>query len=221
MDYPSVIAMDGPVASGKTTVGRALAERLGYRFVDTGVFYRAVTIAALDGALPRDEDSLNELAERLRIELLDGSDRVLIDGSDVTSRLRAHDVDATVSSVAKVPGVRRAMVAQQRATAEGGSVVMVGRDIGTIVLPDAVKVYLDAPLEERARRRHAELTGAGNARSEADVRADLELRDKTDIQREDSPLRSADDAYVIDTGSLDLEEVVERVLTLIAVEQPE
>ena len=98
---------------------------------------------------------------------------------------------------------------------------MVGRDIGTIVLPDAVKVYLDAPLEERARRRHAELAGAGNARSEADVRADLELRDRTDIQREDSPLRSADDAYVIDTGSLGLEEVVERVLTLIAVEQPE
>ena len=214
--------MDGPVASGKTTVGRALAERLGYRFVDTGVFYRAVTIAALKGKVPlNDDDALNELAERLRIELLDGSDRVLIDGSDVTSRLRAHDVDATVSSVAKVPGVRRAMVAQQRATAEGGSVVMVGRDIGTIVLPDAVKVYLDAPLEERARRRHAELAGAGNGRSEADVRADLELRDRTDIQRADSPLRSADDAYVIDTGSLDLDAVVERVLTLIAVEQPE
>ena len=218
--------MDGPVASGKTTVGRALAERLGYRFVDTGVFYRAVTIAALDGGLPLDDDLLNELAERLRIELLDGSDRVLIDGSDITPRLRAHDVEATVSSVAKVPGVRRAMVDLQRitakqATAKGGGVVMVGRDIGTIVLPDAVKVYLDAPLEERARRRHAELAGAGNARSEADVRADLELRDRTDIQREDSPLRSADDAYVIDTGSLDLQEVVERVLTLIAVEQPE
>ncbi len=213
--------MDGPVASGKTTVGRALAERLGYRFVDTGVFYRAVTIAAIDRALPLDDDSLSELAERLQIQLLDGSDRVLIDGWDVTSRLRAHDVDATVSSVAKVPGVRRAMVVQQRDTAKGGGVVMVGRDIGTIVLPDAVKVYLDAPLEERARRRHAELAAAGNARPEADVRADLELRDRTDIQREDSPLRSADDAYVIDTGSLDLEEVVERVLTLIAVEQPE
>ena len=214
--------MDGPVASGKTTVGRALAERLGYRFVDTGVFYRAVTIAALKGKVPlNDDDALSVLANSLKIRLPDGSDRVLIDGSDVTSRLRAHDVDATVSSVAKVPGVRRAMVVQQRDTAKGGGVVMVGRDIGTIVLPDAVKVYLDAPLEERARRRHAELTGAGNARSEADVRADLELRDRTDIQREDSPLRSADDAYVIDTGSLDLEEVVERVLTLIAVEQPE
>ena len=212
--------MDGPVASGKTTVGRALAERLGYRFVDTGVFYRAVTIAALDDEDPHlDDDSLSELAERLQIVLCD--DQVFVDGSDVTPRLRAHDVDTTVSSVAKVPRVRSAMVKHQRATAEGGDVVMVGRDIGTIVLPDAVKVYLDAPLEERARRRHAELARAGNARPEADVRADLELRDRTDIQREDSPLRSADDAYVINTGSLGLEEVVKRVLMLIAVEQPE
>ena len=179
MRYPSVIAIDGPVASGKTTVGRELARRLGYAFVDTGVYYRAVTIDALDAATSLDDEpALTRLAQGLAIRL--EGESVSLGDVDITSRLRAPEVDAAVSAVAKVGGVRRAMVAQQRATAEGGDVVMVGRDIGTQVLPDAAKVYLDASPEERTRRRVKELEGTAQARSEAEVLGNLEMRDAID-----------------------------------------
>ncbi len=220
--YPSVIAIDGPVASGKTTVGRELARRLGYAFVDTGVYYRAATIAALDTATPLDDEAaLTRLAEAMDVRLGDGGLTVLVDGIDVTSRLRAPEVDAAVSPVAKVGGVRRAMVAQQRATAEGGDVVMVGRDIGTHVLPDAAKVYLDASPEERARRRSKELAGTAQARSEAEVLGNLRMRDAIDSGREDSPLRVADDAFRIVTDGLEVEGVVERVLAVLGTEEAE
>ncbi len=222
MRYPSVIAIDGPVASGKTTVGRALARRLGYAFVDTGVYYRAVTIAALDTATPLDnEAALTRLAEAMAVRLGDGGQSVLVDGVDVTSRLRTPEVDAAVSPVAKVGGVRRAMVAQQRATAEEGDVVMVGRDIGTHVLPDAAKVYLDASPEERARRRFRELKGTGQARSEAEVLENVETRDTIDSGREDSPLRVAEDAVRIVTDGLEVPDVVERVLAVLGTEEAE
>ena len=220
--YPSVIAIDGPVASGKTTVGRELAHRLGYAFVDTGVYYRAVTIAALDAATPLDDEAaLTLLAEAMEVRLGDGGRSVWTDGIDVTSRLRAPEVDAAVSAVARVRGVRKAMVAQQRATAKEGDVIMVGRDIGTNVLPDAAKVYLDASPEERARRRFEELAGTDQARSEAEVSGNLALRDTIDSGREDSPLRVAEDAWRIVTDGVAVEVVVERVLAVLGTEEGE
>ena len=220
--YPSVIAIDGPVASGKTTVGKALARRLGYAFVDTGVYYRAVTIAALDAGTPLDDEAaLTKLSEGLEVRLGGESESVALGDNDITSRLRAPEVDAAVSAVARVGGVRRAMVAQQRATAKGGDVVMVGRDIGTHVLPDAAKVYLDASPEERARRRFEELAGTDRARSEAEVLGNLELRDTIDSGRADSPLRVADDARHIVTDGLGVEAVVERVLAVLGTEEAE
>ncbi|MXY59672.1 MAG: (d)CMP kinase [Chloroflexi bacterium] len=222
MLYPSVIAIDGPVASGKTTVGRELARRLGYAFVDTGVYYRAVTIAALDTATPLDDEAaLSRLAEAIAVRIGDGGLSVLVDDVDVTSRLRAPEVDAAVSPVAKVGGVRRAMVAQQRATAEGGDVVMVGRDIGTHVLPDAAKVYLDASPEERARRRSKELAETAQARSEDEVLGNLRMRDAIDSGREDSPLRVADDALHIVTDGLEVADVVELLLGALGTKEAE
>ncbi len=222
MRYPSVIAIDGPVASGKTTIGRELARRLGYAFVDTGVYYRAVTIAALDtGTLLDDEAALTRLAEGLVVRLGDEGESVSLGDVDITPRLRAPEVDAGVSPVAKVPGVRRAMVAQQRAMAEGGDVVMVGRDIGTQVLPDAAKVYLDASAEERMRRRFGQLAGTGQARSEADVLRNLKMRDAIDSERADSPLRMAEDAHHLVTDGLEVADVVERVLAVLGMEEPE
>ncbi|MXW29647.1 MAG: (d)CMP kinase [Chloroflexi bacterium] len=222
MLYPSVIAIDGPVASGKTTVGRELARRLGYAFVDTGVYYRAITIAALDTATPLDDEAaLSRLAEAMAVRIGDGGLSVLVDDVDVTSRLRAPEVDAAVSPVAKVGGVRRAMVAQQRATAEGGDVVMVGRDIGTHVLPDAAKVYLDASPEERARRRSKELAETAQARSEDEVLGNLRMRDAIDSGREDSPLRVADDALHIVTDGLEVADVVELLLGALGTKEAE
>ncbi len=202
---PPAIAIDGPAASGKTTVGRALAARLGCRFVDTGLMYRAVTGLALARGVPLDDDeALARLAERAEI---DPGDRVLANGADVTDCLRSGEVERNVSRVSAVPGVRRALVAQQRRLAEQG-VVMVGRDIGSVVLSGAAKVYLDASVGERARRRAAE-TGAPD---EEQVRAELERRDRLDSERGDSPLRVPDGAVVVHTDSLDVDGVVAAVL---------
>lgn len=217
MSYPSVIAIDGPVASGKTTVGREVARRLGYQFVDTGVFYRAVTLAALRREVSvHDPEALTALAESLELRLAHGGEGMLVDGEDVTGELRAPDVDASVSSVAETAGVRRAVLRPQREAAGDGNVVMVGRDIGTIVLPGSAKVYLDASVEERARRRALELQAQGARRSEADVRANLEHRDAIDSQRSEAPLRAAADAHVAATDGLDVQGVVELVLAALA-----
>ena len=209
--------MDGPVASGKTTVGRELANRLGYLFVDTGVFYRAVTLAALDsGVSLANDEALAALAERLDLRLIDGGEGVLMDGVNVTGGLRTPEVEAAVSMVSRVAGVRRAMLAPQRDVAQEGGVVMVGRDIGTKVLPGSAKVYLDASVEERTRRRVTELKQKGELRAEVDVRANLEMRDAIDSQREEAPLRTADDAYVVATDGLDVQTVVENILEALA-----
>ncbi|MCE2469115.1 MAG: (d)CMP kinase [Dehalococcoidia bacterium] len=205
MPAPPAIAIDGPAASGKTTVGRALAARLGCRFVDTGLMYRAVTGLALAQGVPLDDDkALARLAERARI---DPGDRVLANDADVTDGLWSVEVERNVSRVSAVPGVRRALVAQQRRLAERG-VVMVGRDIGSVVLPGAAKVYLDASVGERARRRAAE-TGMPD---EEQVRAELERRDRLDSERGDSPLRVPDGAVIVDTDGLDIDGVVAAVL---------
>lgn len=199
-----------------------MARRLGYAFVDTGVYYRAVTVAALDASTPLDDEAaLTRLADGLEVRLGDEGTSVSIRGVDITSRLRTPEVDAAVSAVAKVGGVRRAMVAQQRATAKGGDVIMVGRDIGTIVLPNAAKVYLDASPEERTRRRFRELAGTDQARSRAEVLENIEMRDAIDAGRTDSPLRIAEDARRIVTDGLDVEAVVDVVLAVLGTEEGE
>ena len=210
------IAIDGPVASGKTVVGRLAAQRLGCRFLDTGIMYRAVTWVALSrGVGLGDDEALAELATSLEMRLVPGEagDRLLVDGEDVTDFLREPEVDRGVSQVSAVSGVRRALVEQQRAIASEGSIVMLGRDIGTVVLPDAdVKVFLKASVEVRARRRYSELQEKGSDISYDQVASDLERRDRIDSERADSPLRPADDAIQIDTDSLSVEDIAERIL---------
>ena len=208
------IAIDGPVASGKSSVGRLLAQRLGVRFLDTGSMYRAMTWAAIRrGADLEDADALGQLAGEVSITVLsDGEGTMLVDGRDVTAQLRTGEVEEGVSLVSKASGVRTAMVAQQRQVAREGSIVLAGRDIGTVVLPDAtLKVYLEASLRVRACRRYAELVSGGGSLDLARLTSELTRRDKIDSERADSPLRAAEDALVIDTDDLTLEQVVDRI----------
>ena len=217
MSVSSVIAIDGPVASGKTVVGEVVAKKLGYRFVDTGMMYRAVTWLVLErGAQPEDENAVSEVVAGATVDVVaEGQQRVLINGADVTQHLTAPDVEAAVSFVSRVPAVREAMVAQQRRMAAEGRVVMVGRDIGTNVLTDApLKVFLSASKEERVRRRHADARAAGFNLTAQDVAENLEQRDTIDSQRELAPLRAAEDAVHLVTDGLSVEQVVDRVLAL-------
>ena len=214
------IAIDGPVAVGKTVVGRALAARLRYRFLDTGVMYRAVTWAALKRVIHPSsiEQALVDIALQLRIDIKGHphEQRVLVDGADVTNRLRSLAVERKVSSVAQIPGVREALVVKQRALARSGSIVMVGRDIGTVVLPDAdLKIFLEAPVAERAKRRHNQIQISGGTSELQLVQEDMEERDRVDTHRVHSPLRRASDAIPILTDSLSVEDVVERILDLL------
>ena len=209
------VAIDGPVASGKTAVGRLVAEMLGWPFLDTGAMYRAVTRSALRlGVDVGDDDALADLAAGMSMRLEAGDDgvyRLWADGEDVTGELRTPEIDRNVSAVSKVPAVRRTLVEQQRAIAAEAPVVMAGRDIGTVVLRDApVKAFLTASVEERARRRTLQDPALDMERT----RRDLERRDAIDSGREDSPLRPAEDAVVIDTDGLDIEETARRIVEL-------
>ena len=219
----STIAIDGPAASGKSTVGELLARRLGYLYFDTGVMYRAVTWAALDRGIPiEDEAAVTALAEVLHIDVTpstadDGRQyTVLADGVDITWEIRTPEVNAAVSPVSAYPGVRKEMVRQQRRVAKCGRVVMVGRDIGTVVLPDAdLKIYLDASVEERARRRWQEELARGDESDYEAVLASMRRRDEIDSNRDVSPLRAAEDAMVLDSTALTIEEVTTAVERLI------
>jgi cytidylate kinase len=212
---PTTIAIDGPAASGKSTVGELLAQSLGYLYFDTGVMYRAVTWAALSRNISiGDEAAVTALAEKLRIDVTpptasDGRQyTVLADGVDITWDIRTPEVNANVSHVSAYPGVRRALVIQQRRVAAKGPVVMVGRDIGTVVLPDAdLKFYLDASVEERARRRWKEERTRDEKVDYDPVLASMRRRDDIDSHREISPLRAAADAVVLDTTDLSIDEV--------------
>ncbi len=223
MSRPSTIAIDGPAASGKSTLARRLARALQYLYFDTGVLYRAVTWAALQqGLSPTDEAAMTRLAQSLAIEVRppsreDGrSNDVWVNGQDVTWALRAPAVDAWVSVVAAHPGVRQALLDVQRRIGRRGRVVMVGRDIGTVILPDAdLKIYLDASVEERARRRYREALARGEAVSYEDVLAALRQRDRTDASRAAAPLRPAADAMVISSDGLNADQVFARVWALI------
>jgi len=220
---PSIIAIDGPAASGKSTIGALLAQRLGYLYFDTGVMYRAVTwIALRDGVPIEDEEAITRLAEHLHIDVQppmvdDGRQyTVLADSGDITWDIRRPEVDRTVSPVSAYPGVRRALTAQQRRIGQRGCIVMVGRDIGTVVLPEAdLKIYLDASVEERAHRRYRELLGRGQNVPYEKVLADMRRRDRIDSTRPTAPLRPADDAIIVDTTGLSIDEVLGHVLALV------
>ncbi|HQV29483.1 MAG TPA: (d)CMP kinase [Thermoflexales bacterium] len=223
------IAIDGPAGSGKSTVGAALALKLGFLYFDTGVMYRAVTIAALRRGIPLDEEPmLNEISRKVVIEVRQPTEddgrqsTVLLDGEDVTWELRAPAVDASVSIPSANRGVRAAMVEQQRRIAAPGNLVMVGRDIGTVVLPRAeVKIYLTATVEERALRRHAELLARGRPSDYDDVLASMRERDRLDSERTESPLRRAPDAIRIDSTGLTQEETLEQCLQAVRARQPD
>ena len=213
-----IIAIDGPAGSGKSTVAKLLAQRLGFQFLDTGAMYRAVTFRALSqGVSLADKPAVAGIAARDAIEFGhdDGEslpNRVSIAGRDVTAQIRSAQVDESVSLVAKLPEVRSAMVAQQRELATGRDVVVEGRDIGTVVFPDAaLKVYLTASAQERARRRVADHERGGRTAQHDAVHAALLRRDEIDSQREHSPLAVAEDAVVLDTTDLSLEEVLDRL----------
>jgi len=216
----STIAIDGPAASGKTVVGRLVSVRLGFQFLDTGLMYRAVTLAAIQQSTPLSDDvALATLAGETEIAITNTPDgtRVVVNSADVTDSLRDTKVEAAVSQVSAVAGVRAVLVAKQRDMAEAGSIVMAGRDIGTVVLANAdIKVYLQASAEERAKRRGLEKSGAKDKASAESVQKDLEARDKQDSQRTASPLRAADDAHIIQTDGLSIEQVVAEILQLIA-----
>jgi CMP/dCMP kinase len=219
---PSIIAVDGPAASGKSTLGRRLADSLGYLFFDTGVMYRAITWVALQRRMDlRDEVSITELAQAAKIDIRPPSKDdgracdVVIDEKDVTWEVRGADVDANVSVVSAYAGVRKALSERQRRIGLRGRVVMVGRDIGTVVLPEAdLKIYLDAGAEQRARRRYDEMIARGDPADYEEILGKVIERDRIDSTRAVAPLRPADDAVILDSDHLNANEVFERVLEL-------
>jgi cytidylate kinase len=223
LEQVSTIAIDGPAASGKSTIGSLLAEHLGYVYLDTGVMYRAVTWAALEAGIAiEDEGEVTALAERLSIEIQrptveDGRQyTILADGQDVTWEIRRPEVDRGVSPVSAYSGVRSALTAQQRRMGERGEIVMVGRDIGTVVLPDAdLKIYLDATLEQRAGRRYREILARGESADYCEVLASVRRRDEIDSGRALAPLHPAADAEVVDTTLMSVEEVMAEVIGLV------
>jgi len=223
MKLPSKIAIDGPAASGKSTLAERLARELKYLYFDTGVMYRAVTWIALDrGFSMADEQAITALSETVQIDVQPPSRDdgraydVLANGDDLTWKISRPEVDANVSVVSAFPGVRKALTAQQRRIGLRGQVVMVGRDIGTVVLPDAdLKIYLDASAEERAQRRYDESAARGDETTYQSILDAMRLRDEIDSTRDVAPLRAAVDAVIIDSDDLSIDKVLEISLDLV------
>lgn len=212
-----IVAIDGPAGSGKSTVARMIAHKLGFLYIDTGAMYRAVTLKALDNKIDMNsEEQLTKLAKDSDIRLLgceDGALIVCLDGRDVSKEIRDPVITKYVSNIAKVKGVREAMVKLQRRMGENNNAVLEGRDITTVVFPGAEKkFYIDADFSERARRRHKELLEAGKTISLKEVEDDLRNRDHIDSSRKVAPLRKADDAEVIDTTYMTISQVVDTLL---------
>jgi cytidylate kinase len=217
-----VVAIDGPSGAGKSTAGRAVAERLGYVFLDTGAMYRALALAALREGIPLDDAAaVAALAARLTLDLQPGG-AVIMNGEDVTSALRTQEVGAAASRVSVHPSVRRHMVARQREMGQAGGVVMDGRDIGTAVFPDAdVKFYVDAHPGQRALRRQEELAQRGLPSDLDTIEREIRARDHADSTRTESPLTRAPDAIHLDTTELGLDEVVRRMLATVEAIRPD
>lgn len=219
MSYPKIVAIDGPAASGKTTIANRLAKNWNYLFFDTGVMYRAVTWLALHKDISiKDEEAVSALAYQIDIDVLppsrdDGREYdVIADGIDVTWFIREQRVDKKVSRVSAYPGVRKALTIQQRRIGLRGEVIMVGRDIGTVVLPEAdLKIYLDASVEERARRRYQQRIDRGELADYQKILKVLKKRDRIDSTREVAPLCAADDAVIINTDEMEISEVVTEI----------
>ena len=214
-----VVTIDGPSAAGKSSTARGVAERLGFRVLDTGAFYRAIALRALrDGIAPADGAGVVAASRLARVEVTGSPARahVFLDGADVTEAIRTPEVSEAASRVAAIPEVRSLLVGWQRALAAAGPLVGEGRDLGTVVFPDAqVKVFLDADLQTRALRRHRELAARGIEVDIAAVREDLARRDERDRNRPDSPLRAAPGAVVLDTSGMEMDSQVEAVLALV------
>ena len=219
---PNTIALDGPAASGKSTVGSRVADALDYLFFDTGVMYRAVTWAALQrGVDVHDTAKVTKIAEDVPIDVRPPSQEdgracdVLVENEDITWQTRSPEVDANVSVIAANPGVRAALSQQQRRIGLRGKIVMVGRDIGTVVLPEAeLKIYLDASAKERAKRRYEEIFGRGEEADYDEILEKVIQRDHVDSTRDVAPLRPADDAIIIDSDKLDANQVFEKIMAL-------
>ncbi len=219
-----VIAIDGPAGAGKSTIARLAAKKLGVLYIDTGAMYRAITLKAIRlGMDCQDESALTELTRKTRIELRnnhDGSIQVLLDGEDVSLAIRKPDVARYVSDVSKAAGVRKEMLGLQRQMGSQGSCILDGRDIGTVVFPEADrKFFLDADFKERGLRRYKELKEKGEGVGLKDVEADLKNRDTIDSTRECAPLKKAEDAIYVDTTRMTIEEVVEHILKYIGAQE--
>jgi len=223
------IAIDGPAGAGKSTVGAAVAAELRYLYFDTGVMYRAVTREAIDRRVAiTDEEAVTRLAQELVIQVLAPSENdgrqytFLADGRDITWGIREPEVTLGVSPVSAYPGVREALTVQQRRIGAPGSVVMVGRDIGTVVLPQAlIKIYLDATPEERAQRRLCQDAERGKKSDFSQVLTDIRRRDRIDSTREAAPLRAADDAIIVDSTDMTVDEVVGTIIRVVRDKAPE
>ncbi len=229
MKLPNLIAVDGTAASGKSTLAEKLAQHLHYLYFDTGVMYRAVTLAALEflGSVD-DEIAVTGLAEQVDIDVLPPSQTdsrkydVLLNGTDVTWDIRKPEVDLNVSQVSAYAGVRKAMTEQQRKVGQRGQVVMVGRDIGTVVFPEApLKLYMDASVEERARRRYIEVTERGESASYDAILASMRRRDRINSTRKVAPLKAAGDAFVIKSDGMSIESVFQFVLDILEQDPPQ
>jgi cytidylate kinase len=215
-----IIAIDGPAGAGKSTVAKILAQRLGFLYIDTGAMYRALTLKILDGKVdPQDSSAIVKLAETSSIDLTyspDGSLKVLLDKQDVSLQIRQPRITKLVSDIAKIRGVREVMLRLQRKLSRGRDVILDGRDIGTVVFPNAdKKFYIDAAFPERVNRRYKELIQAGQKVSQEEISADLRNRDTIDTTREVAPLKKAADAVYIDTTTMSIEEVINKASTYI------
>ena len=213
-----VVAIDGPAGAGKSTIAKLAAEKLGYAYIDTGAMYRSVAWKFLQTGKAFDEALISDLARTMIIEFKPEAsvNRVFVDGTEVTDAIRSSQVTANVSRVAAIGEVRQAMVAQQRRMGESGGVLMDGRDIGTVVFPNAqLKIFLTASVEERALRRYKELVAKGQEVDLAQLKEDIASRDKQDSERAISPLRQAEDALLLDTSYMNIEQVTAKILQLV------
>ena len=213
-----VVAIDGPAGAGKSTIAKLAAEKLGYAYIDTGAMYRSVAWKFLQTGEAFDEAFISKLSQEMVIEFKPEANvnRVFVDGTEVTAAIRSAEVTANVSRVAAIGAVREAMVDQQRRMGEVGGVLMDGRDIGTVVFPNAeVKIFLTATVEERAMRRYKELVAKGEQVVLEELQKDIAERDKQDMEREISPLRQAEDAIYLDTSDMSIDEVTAYILNLV------